>query len=445
MTCERRQFRRSSWKGNPPKADVSSSTINKPSKYESNQEQQDVETQVVSELSIDPSHQAWPLYTSSNETETALNIGISAVTVPALASWTTQPGTVDVPLASMLHQEGDIQSVKFEQSNGFSISFSTGCNGAIPPNTPIGLYENVHFDTAIREGYFDNALMDAHLFSDSSERWLSDLDWSLVQQELPSLAHMPTELVTTRNSHLYREWPLFQCNPGDWSSTIVRIKENIAKLEVLDDPTIWSICDASSTVKSQGSLSESRWALQPIDPFIRDSMLAITEHMWRLSKKRILSSWESGRQNAEAFPWMDRIILLPQMDALHSLLIKYICQDNEQFHLFAQQRALTSEHLLPQTDNKIVVGILFLLKIAQVIRSASSPQARDVCDGFIEVCSSLVDDAIYEKAEVTGTAASIEVSLDLLQLLHWSGDPWHMTVVLGTACKGRWSYLDSVT
>jgi hypothetical protein len=429
MTCERRQFRRSSWKGNP-KADVPLSTFNKPSKDQSIQEQHEIETQVVSELSIDPSNQAWPLYTSSHETETDMNIEVSAVTIPAITPWTTQPGTVDVPLASMLRQEGDIQGAEFEQSNGFPISFSTECNSAIPLNTPTGPYENVHFDTTMREEYFDNTLIDAHLFSDSSERWLSHLDWSLVQQELPSLAHIPTELATTRNSHLYQEWPLFQCNPGDWSSTTTRTKENIAKLEVLDDPTIWSICDASPTVRSQGSPSESRWALQPIDPFIRDRLLAITEHMWRLSKKRIFPSWESGRQNAEAFPWMDRIILLPQTDALHSLLIKYICQDGEQFHLFAQQKALTSEHLLPQTENKIVVGILFLLKIAQVIRSASSPQARDICNGFIEVCSSLVDDAVYEKAEVTGIAESIEVSLDLLQLLHWSGDPWQMTVVL---------------
>jgi hypothetical protein len=429
MTCERRQFRRSSWKGNP-KADVPSSTLGKFPKDDSIQEQQEIETRVVSEQSVDTSHQNWPLYTSSDGTETGLNMGISSVTVPVTTPWTTRSDTVGVPLASILHQGEDIQGAEFEQSNGFSISLSTERNSAMPPNTPTGLCENVQFDTTAREEYFDNALMDVHLFSGSSERWLSDLDWSLVQQELPSLVHMPTEPVATGDSPLHQEWPLFQCNPGDWSSAITRTRENIAKLELLDDPTIWSICAHPPFVSSQGSLSECQWALQPIDPFIRDRLLAITQHMWRLSKKRIFPSWENSRQSAKAFLWMDRIILLPQTDALHSLLIKYICQDNEQFHLFPQQKALTSEYLLPQTENKIVVGILFLLKIAGVIRSASSPQARSICTGFIEVCSSLVDDAVHEKEELAGTAESIEVSLDLLQLLHWSGDPWHMTVVL---------------
>lgn len=409
-----------------------SSTLDNSPKEDPIQEQQEIETQDVSEQFVDATRRDWPLYTSSDGTDTDLNMGISAVTVPAIAPWINQLDNVHVSLAAMLNQGGDIQGAEFEQSMGFSISFSTEGNSAIPPNTPTSLCENDHFDTAVRKDYFDDALMDVHLISDSSERWLSDLDLSLVQQELPSLAHLPIEPATTENLLLHQEWPLFQCNPGDWSSATVRTKENITKLAVLDNPTVWSICAPPPFVRSQGCLSDNQWALQPIDPFVRDRLLAITQHMWRLSKKRIFPSWENDRQNTEAFPWMDRIILLPQTDALHSLLIEYNCQDKGQFHLFPEQKALASEHLLPQTENKIIVGILFLLKIAHVIRSASSPQARGICSGFIEVCSSLADDAVHEKEELTGVAESIEVSLDLIQLLQWSGDPWNMTVVLDT-------------
>ncbi|KAF2795031.1 hypothetical protein K505DRAFT_348910 [Melanomma pulvis-pyrius CBS 109.77] len=432
LTCERRQFRRSSWKGNP-KADVLSSTLNKSPKDEPTQEQHEIETQAVSEMSVDNSNQAWHLYTSSDGTETDLNMGMSAVTVPEITPWTIQSDIADVPLAAILREGEQIQGAEFGQSNRFPISFSTEHNSAIPPNTPTDLYKNVHFDTAVHEEYFDNALMDFHLLFDSSESGLSDLDWSLVQQEPSSLARLgdiPTEPATAGNMLLYQSWPLFQCNSGELNCITARPKDNIDKLEALDDPTIWSICAPPPFVGLQGPPDESRWALQPIDPFVRDRLLAITQHVWRLSKERIFPSRGIGRQNAEVCPWMDRIILLPQTDALHSLLTKYICQDNDQFYLFPQNKALNSEYLLPQSEDKIVAGILILLRIAQVIRSATNPQARGICNGFIEICSSVVDDVVYVKEEITGTAESIEVSVGLLQLLHWSGDPWHMTIVL---------------
>lgn len=127
---------------------------------------------------------------------------------------------------------------------------------------------------------------------------------------------------------------------------------------------------------------------------------------------------------------MDTITLLPPKNALATLVTKYICQDDDQLHLFPNRKPFPSEHDLPRSESKMVPGNLILLKLAQAMRSASCPQARGVCVGFIETCNPLVDDVVHAKEEANqgSTAESIEVSLGLLQLLQWSGDPWHMSV-----------------
>ncbi|KAF2733578.1 hypothetical protein EJ04DRAFT_564970 [Polyplosphaeria fusca] len=417
LTCQKRQFRRNNWKGNPDVATTTASSPNdKITKEESVEERHEIETPIVSDVPLDPSQQPWALQPPSSGSEVDMDMRMPPMTVPTSVPWMNQPGSA-------------MTDVELEQSHTFPFPPSSGVNSAIPPNTPNGPHGSVQFDSPMGEETFDKALADMYLSSASSEAGFSELDWSLVHQELLSLTGMPPEPISNDVLPLHQDWPLFDCNPATSNSVAPRTRENIAELEVLDDPNTWSSCARSSYVEFQRSLNEKCWTMQPIDQFVRDRWLAVTQYVWRLSKERIFPGLRNDRQSTKAFPWMDRVILLPQTDALTSLLTKYTLEADDQFHLFPHQKPLTPQELLPQSDNRLLSGTLILLKIAQAIRSDSSPQARGICNAFVEVCSALVDDAVQVKDEVSETAKSIELSVGLLQLLLWSGDPWHMTIV----------------
>jgi hypothetical protein len=158
-------------------------------------------------------------------------------------------------------------------------------------------------------------------------------------------------------------------------------------------------------------------------------MLATTQHVWQLSKSRVFPIDWRDQHNAEQLRWMDTITLLPHKDALSFLVTKYIRQDNHQLHLFPEQKHFPSEHNVPRSDNRVVAGTLILLKLAQAMRSVRCSKTRELCVGFIEICLSLVDEStVQEHSTLTAAAEWIELSLGLLQLLCWGGDPWHMTV-----------------
>lgn len=179
LTCERRQFRRTNWRGNP-KAEISSSTRR-----------------------------------SSDNAETSLDtVKHSTVTAQVNRPWTTQLGSSDIPLDPLLDHGANIQEADFQHSMNVPTTFAMERNGETPLNTPTGSLESIHFDTTIREEYFDASLVDMQLTYESFDSGDRYLEWSQIQRDLSPAINVFAHPTQTEMTSLRPSWPFFRCNPG---------------------------------------------------------------------------------------------------------------------------------------------------------------------------------------------------------------------------------------
>ena len=360
--------------------------------------------------------------TSSNGAEMDLGAESPTGGVEETTLRVTQPGTVDLNLISIPHQIADIQRADLAHTTDSLMPCGPDGDGTNLNDMPTSPFEQIRYNTDTREEHSVRAFADLGLPSDLTDNTTPLLNWPLAQNRPSSFSGMLTHPANTGGLYPRRSWPLFQSNLGGLGCAAPHTEDNIAKLQILDDPTAWSTCVTLS-------LTEDPAVRQGIDPFVRDRMLATTQHVWQLSKSRIFPSERRDQYNANKLRWLETITLLPRREALSFLVTKYIRQDNAQLHLFAEQKPFPTEHNLPRSDNRVVAGTLILLKLAQAMRCVSCPQIRDICTGFVEICNSLVDEALFQDYTTpNATADWIEVSLGLLQLLCWGGNPWHMTV-----------------
>lgn len=420
IACERREFRRTRWKGNPDAIDTAS-TLERDSRSQQNQEGQNTTLERTERVTEDTRRQDSPMRPPSKNADTGLmtpspTSGTSEATFEVI-----QPDMINLALSLMPHQIYDNQEADYSHITGFAVPIGIHHDDTLPSTTSNSSSETMHFDPDPNEDHSIESLTDMDLTSAMSGTMQPHLDWSLDQHQLPSSINTFTRANDTESLQARRGWPMFQSSLGGLSSATPRTQENITKLQTLDDPSAWSTC-------TNLSLAADLQAPRLVNSFVRDRMLATTQYIWQISKTRIFPSENCGRYSKE-MRWLDTITLLPQGEALSFLVTKYIRQENTQLHLFAEAKPFPSEHNLPRSENRIVAGTLILLKLAHTMRCVNCPRIRDICTGFTEICVSLVDETLLQDyTSQKATTEWIEVSVSLLQLLAWGGNSWHMTV-----------------
>ncbi|KAF2713327.1 hypothetical protein K504DRAFT_498142 [Pleomassaria siparia CBS 279.74] len=432
VPCERRQFRRNSWKGNP-KRGVRPANAGKTPDEKPIEEAQEFEVHIVPEKPV----------------ESGLEVSCHPSTSIALAAMhISNQDTIDEPfkspaalehsedtglkfstitVANMLGHNTDTLDMGAQIADDSELS--VGIEGSLFTELHMSSDHNTHFDIPMDDGYFDDILADTYLMCASPDKTVSDSEWSLCQNELRAMSYTSTK--PSPGGELHGAWPLFDCNPKTGELSKTTTKTNVSNLKVLENPAIWSICAPSSSALVHMLLEETSSGIHPFHASKRDQLLAVTQHVWRMSRERVYSTWSADQQSVEAHAWMDKVILLPPTDVLHHFLTRYVYQENERFHLFPAQDLLISVSLL-QSKTKVMSGILTLLLIAQNTRSVNVSEGRDLSNGLVEVCRTVVQDAVDTDSEVPINAEFLETSLCLLQLMQWSGEPRHMTAVLDT-------------
>ncbi|KAF2260295.1 hypothetical protein CC78DRAFT_29038 [Lojkania enalia] len=408
LTCERRTFRRSSCKDNPKHYAPSKSDA-KDSVLESGgrdiREEVDEENETAKPGSPDS------MSPGSQEPEiNGTDIG--------------HGGTV-VPVADMLgHQLGGTMDVGATFQDNLHLSTNMTFPSFIPDlHQP--MYQDIDFDMFIEDSTVTPALGTSNnrLLSARSETTFSDSEWSFIQEDLQKLSsRAPIGPIVLADS--CSQWPYYQCNLRTGSGPGGISMSTIASLKVLENPGIWSLCAQPPAVQLTDASAAGSPSAVPCDSSTRDRLLAVTQQIWRIAKERVLSSCTVEQHNDGTDAWMDRIILLPPTSVLQYILERYTSLEHQHFHLLPTQEIITSASLLSSED-KLLSGVLTLLIIAQVTRSSAAPEGRALSNGLVEVCRVVVQDA-----EEAVTPEVLEGSISLLQLLQWSGDEWHMTVLL---------------
>ncbi|KAF2437261.1 hypothetical protein P171DRAFT_492255 [Karstenula rhodostoma CBS 690.94] len=428
VTCERRPYRRSSYKdtpkqdARPPSVKASEKPIEEirelsmPDKTEQSGED-GAEIMFRSPTSV-----AFADINAHNPVGT----GGSSQSPKILTKSQDTGSSIAIPVANMLGQAAD--TLDLDTHMFTSSQLSVGINGSIFPEGPEISFLNTQFNVPVDDSYFNDALVDVYMLSASTDQTLSDSDWSLVQDDL-QLKAWQTPVEPSAGGELHGIWPLFHCNPRVGPISTTSTKTNIAKLKVLENPAIWFMCTPPSSALVHAPLEENSPGIHPFHASTRDRLLAVTQQIWRMSRERVFATWSGDQQSVESHAWMDRIILLPPTNVLRHLLTRYIYQEHQRFHLFPAQDLSFSDSLL-HSETKLMSGIRTLLMIAQATRSVNIPEGRDLSGGLVEVCRTVVQDAVDSDNEVQVNAEFLETSLCLLQLMQWSEDPWHMTTVL---------------
>lgn len=222
-------------------------------------------------------------------------------------------------------------------------------------------------------------------------------------------------------------WPLARCNPPTFSDSCPRTA--VVHLESLGQSSKHELTWDSLDMEPDQAISAPDFInVKPINPGARDTLHAITKGFLHRALKTHRGGYANKCQNGQypgpanfSFP------LLPPVNVLEYFLRKYTRNLSKYYSLDAGGRI---------DPNKLIHGnhtssLLILLMIAQGASMSRSTEARCLSAGVTEICRISLFDIIEQDIELCADPTVLRCALLFTMLGAWSGDKWHMDIVMG--------------
>jgi hypothetical protein len=289
------------------------------------------------------------------------------------------------------------------------------------------LHTNANSETFVTDDVlYSHSEFDMMLLSASSEEtcaFLKRLPYPLETTIPPDILarqsiEMPTAFIDT-----YNHWPRYRCNPTSslfLNDAQTNYYHTLANLQVLENAETWELC----IFPTEHLLTDTVVEVS-CDTTTRDWLLFVTQHIWRTVKQEARHNMSGEKDDhEEAHSWMEKVILLPPINTMRRLLQRYFEREQTRFYLFPPQRPATCAVM----GDKLISGLITLLMIAKVTRTSVAIEGQALSNGMVALCRIFVRDADW-----TLGLERLEISLSMIQLLQWSGEPSHMNVRLSPA------------
>lgn len=211
-------------------------------------------------------------------------------------------------------------------------------------------------------------------------------------------------------------WPLARCNPPTFSDSCPRTAivhlDNLARNS--KDDSSWVTLDLDQNHHNYDGV-----LVEPISSNSRDTLQALAQGFLQ----RALKTHSGGKTGSEK----SCLFLLPPTQVLDHFLKSYAGGLSTTYSL-AAGGTIVPNHLLQGNQAS---SLLVLLMIAQGATSFSSTDAKCLSAGLLETCRISLFDTIERDVELCADPTILRCALLFTSLGAWSGDKWHMDIVMG--------------
>ncbi|KAI9734040.1 MAG: hypothetical protein M1818_006978 [Claussenomyces sp. TS43310] len=224
-------------------------------------------------------------------------------------------------------------------------------------------------------------------------------------------------------------WPLARCNPPTYSGSCPRTA--ILHLEGLEGSSknddSWS--SLNTVVSEINSFHNNQPLIEPMATGTRDKMLAITQSFLH----KALRIHRGGRRKSRATSpdhassMGTKFLVLPPSSILEYFLQEYARSLTTYYALEAGGRIDPNELML----NTQASTLLVLLMIAQGASTIPMTDTRALAAGLTETCRISLFDIIEKDVELSADSTVLRCALLFTILGAWSGDKWHMDMIMG--------------
>lgn len=222
-------------------------------------------------------------------------------------------------------------------------------------------------------------------------------------------------------------WPLARCNPPTFSGSCPRT--GVVHLESLEQNSKhdhgWGSLDLSADLTLQGADSVT---VEPISLGTRDTLHAITQGFLHRALKTHRGGFATkGQSVGYGSPANFSFLLLPPTKVLEYFLRSYTRSLSAYYSLAARGKIDPNELVHGNQASSLLV----LLMIAQGATLDGSTEARCLSAGLTETCRISLFDIIERDIELCANPVVLRCALLFTMLGAWSGDKWHMDIVMG--------------
>lgn len=222
-------------------------------------------------------------------------------------------------------------------------------------------------------------------------------------------------------------WPLARCNPPTFSGSCPRTA--VVHLESLEQNSKhehgWDSLDLSGD-RNVPSVDSVR--VEPIGLGTRDTLQAITQgFLHRALKTHRGGHSTKGQSMGYGSPGNFSFLLLPPTKVLEYFLRSYARSLSTYYSLAARGKIDPNELV----HGNQAASLHVLLMIAQGATLDGSIEARCLSAGLTETCRISLFDIIEKDIELCANPIVLRCALLFTMLGAWSGDKWHMDIVMG--------------
>lgn len=222
-------------------------------------------------------------------------------------------------------------------------------------------------------------------------------------------------------------WPLARCNPPTCSDSCPRtaVWHHESLGQNSKNELSWDSLDVGP---NQAISAPDLIDVKPINLDARDTLHAITQGFLHRALKTHRGGFSNKCQNGQyPSPANFSSLLLPPINVLEYFLRKYTRNLSKYYSLDAGGRI---------DPDKLIYGnhtstLLILLMIAQGASMSRSTEARCLSTGLTEICRISLFDIIEQDIELCADPTVLRCALLFTMLGAWSGDKWHMDIVMG--------------
>jgi hypothetical protein len=222
-------------------------------------------------------------------------------------------------------------------------------------------------------------------------------------------------------------WPAFRCNPPKSSASCPSTSGIYLDglFNLLKNHEAWSAWTSKTHLAT--SIPPGRVAVESFNDVSREKLTAVTQsflyHAFDVHKARSMNGSNLKSNHASGF------MILPPTKALECFLCAYVRQF-ETYNLCCLGSSLRPNRLLHQSDANLS-SLLILLMIAYGAAADSTPEARFLSSGLIEVCRISWQNVVECDMGLTRDPTALLSGLLLTTLQAWSGDKTFMEVAMG--------------
>jgi hypothetical protein len=222
-------------------------------------------------------------------------------------------------------------------------------------------------------------------------------------------------------------WPLARCNPTTFSDSCPRTA--VVHLESLEQNSrhehAW---DSLNMDLDRASIGSDLTTVEPLTLGTRDTLHAITQgFLHRALKTHRGGFTHLSKNQGYPSPGNFSFLVLPPTNILEHFLRNYARSSSSYYSLSAAAKIDPNELM----HGNQAATLLVLLMIAQGATIARSTEARCLSAGLTETCRISLFDIIERDIELCADPVVLSCALLFTVLGAWSGDKWHMDIVMG--------------